>query len=177
MTPLSHKRNTSSGFTLLEVLVVLTMVGILLSMAVLSVGGQREKQLRHEIQRLQQVMRLAHEEAVLNQYLLAIRFRPHAYEFQVYEDDAWLDVSDPDFMRHRDIEEDFELILRQDGIPVSLNDNEGGRILLASSGEMTPFELELRLIDSDLSYRLTGSDYGELLIEGIDDADKSPGEG
>lgn len=177
MKPTPQKRDTSAGFTLLEVLVVITMVGILLSMAVLSVGGQREKQLRHEIQRLQQVIRMAHEEAVLNQYLLAIRFSPHAYEFQAYEEDAWQVVSDPDFMRRREIEEDFELILRQDGSPVSLQDKEGGRVLLISSGEMTPFELELRLIDSDLSYRLTGSDYGELLIEGIDDADPSSEEG
>lgn len=169
MRPRHQQPQASAGFTLLELLVVLTLIGIMLSLAVLSVGGQRDKQLRHEIVRIKQVMRLAHEEAVLNRSLLAIRFHPHAYEFEIYDDEAWQGVEEPDFMRRREIEEDFEIILRQDGIPVALQSEEGGRVLLASSGEMTPFELELRLVEEDLSYLLKGSDYGELLIEGIDD--------
>ncbi len=165
------------GFTLIELLVVLILVGIMVSMVVLSIGGQREKQLRNEIIRLQQVIRLAHEEAILNRKELAIRFRPSAYEFETLEDDEWQSVSSPDFMRYREIDEDFSLSLSQDGIPIPLQGEEGGRVLLASSGEMTPFELELRLVDSDAHYRLTGSAYGELSIEGVDDVQTEAREG
>lgn len=170
-------RQRHTGFTLIELLVVLVLMGIMISMVVLSVGGQREKQLRAEIQRLQQVMRLAHEEAILNRYELAIKFRPHAYEFQVFEDDKWLTLDEPEFMRRRDMEEDFQVILQQDGIPVPLLDEDGGRILLASSGETTPFELELKLAGSDTRYRLTGSAYGEFSIEGMNNAFLNPQEG
>jgi len=156
-----------TGFTLIELLVVLVLMGIMISMVVLSVGGQREKQLRGEMQRLQQVMRLAHEEAILNRYELAIKFWPHAYEFQVYEDDKWLTLDSPDFMRHRDVDPDFEFTLRQDDISAPLQDEDAGRILLSSSGETTPFELELRLAGTSTHYVLTGSDYGEFSIEGM----------
>jgi general secretion pathway protein H len=165
------------GFTLIELLVVLVLVGIMVSMVVLSVGGQREKQLRNEIIRLQQVIRLAHEEAILNRNELAIRFRPNAYEFETLEDEEWQSISSPDFMRYREIDEDFSLSLLQDGIPIPLQGEEGGRVLLASSGEMTPFELELRLVDSDAHYRLTGSAFGELNIEGVDDVPTEAREG
>jgi general secretion pathway protein H len=160
-------RQRHTGFTLIELLVVLVLMGIMISMVVLSVGGQREKQLRGEIQRLQQVMRLAHEEAILNRYELAIKFRPHAYEFQVQEDDKWLTLDTPDFMRRREMEPDFEFSLQQDGINAPLQDEDTGRILLASSGETTPFVLELRLAGTNTRYVLTGSAYGEFSIEGM----------
>ena len=75
------------GFTLLELLVVMMLLGIMLSVAVISIGDQRIEELKHESERLYQVMRLAHEEAILSQEVLAIRFYPHAYEFQVLVED------------------------------------------------------------------------------------------
>jgi general secretion pathway protein H len=166
-------RQRHTGFTLIELLVVLVLMGIMISMVVLSVGGQREKQLRAEMQRLQQVMRLAREEAILNRYELAIKFWPHAYEFQVQEDDKWHTLDTPDFMRRRDMEPDFEFALRQDGISAPLQDEDTGRILLSSSGETTPFELELRLAGTHTHYVLTGSDYGEFSIEGMNNTSVS----
>jgi general secretion pathway protein H len=160
-------RQRTTGFTLIELLVVLVLMGIMISMVVLSVGGQREKQLRAELQRLQQVMRLAHEEAILNRYELTIKFWPHAYEFQVQKDDKWVTLDTPDFMRRRDMEPDFEFSLQQDGIAAPLQDEDTGRILLSSSGETTPFELELRLAGTNTHYVLTGSAYGEFSIEGM----------
>jgi len=174
MSPTNPKHR---GFTLIELLVVLVLVGIMISMVVLSVGGQQEKQLRHEIIRLQQVIRLAHEEAILNRKELAIRFSPQAYQFESLEDKEWQGISSPDFMRYREIDEAFIITLLQDGIPIPLQNEDGGRILLASSGEMTPFELELRLIDSDAHFRMTGSAYGDLSIEGLDDTPSGPEEG
>lgn len=165
------------GFTLIELLVVLVIVGIMVSMVTLSVGGQKEKQLRQEMIRLQQVIRLAHEEAILNRRELAIRFSPHAYQFESLEDDEWQGISNPDFMRYREIDEAFIITLLQDGTPIPLQNEDGGRILLASSGEMTPFELELRLVDSDAHFRLTGSAYGELSIEGLDNSSSGSQEG
>ncbi len=57
---------TASGFTLLELLVVLVIIGIVSSFAVLSTGlATHDKPLDKEAQRLLALMQMAGEEAVL----------------------------------------------------------------------------------------------------------------
>jgi general secretion pathway protein H len=157
--PARHRRQ---GFTLLELLVVMLLLGIVLSIAVINIGDQRHEELRFESQRLYQVIRLAHEEAILNQEVLAIRFYPHGYEFQLLVEEDWQAVNTPDYMLRHELDEVFVFELEQDGIGVSLDGEDGGRVMLSSSGEMTPFTLILKLDDDSLSYQLTGSLMGEL---------------
>jgi general secretion pathway protein H len=160
--------HSRKGFTLLELLVVMMLLGIILSVAVISIGDRRSDDLKFEIERLHQVMRLAHEEAILNQEVLAVRFYPHAYEFQVLEEEEWQPVDTPSYMLLHELDEQFVFELEQDGIIVLLDEKDGGRVLLSSSGEMTPFSLRLALVDGSLAYQLTGSLLGELELEKYD---------
>ena len=94
--------------------------------------------------------------------MLAIRFYPHGYEFQLLVEEDWQAVNTPDYMLRHELDEVFVFELEQDGIGVSLDGEDGGRVMLSSSGEMTPFTLILKLDDDSLSYQLTGSLMGEL---------------
>ncbi len=163
--PSQHHLSRQPGFTLLEILVVLILLGIIVSVAMLSIGGSRKEQLEHSMQRLQQVIRMAHEEAVLNQYELALKFKPHAYEFQTLKKNKWQTISQPPFMRRRELDDVFRIKLLQDGISVSLEKEDSGRILLFSSGEMTPFELYMSISDTDQRMRLQGDAFGKLTLE------------
>ena len=58
-----------TGFTLLEILVVLILLGIILSVAVLSTGGVKERELEQEVQRMVRLIQLAKEEAVLKKHV------------------------------------------------------------------------------------------------------------
>jgi general secretion pathway protein H len=109
-----------TGFTLLEILVVLVLIGIILSVAVLSAGGGKERELEQEVQRMVSLMRLAKEEAVLNRVELAIKFSPNAYEFLRQENDDWVPYTNHRLFRPRNLGEEYELRLLQDGISVSL---------------------------------------------------------
>ena len=160
-----------NGFTLLEILVVMILLGIILSVAVLSTGGSKERELEEEVQRMVRLMQLAKEEAVLNRLELAIKFSPNAYEFLRQQQDDWLPYTDERLFKPRTLGEEYELRLLQDGISVSLQEKDAGRIMLLSSGEMTPFELYIGLYNSDQRFHLIGNALGEITVEHPGDAD------
>jgi general secretion pathway protein H len=153
------------GFTLLEILVVLILLGIILSVAVLSAGGDKQREIEQEVQRMVQLIHLAKEEAILNRQELAVKFSPNAYEFLRLEDENWIPYNDDRLFYQRDLGDEYELRLLQDGISVSLQDEDAGRIHLLSSGEMTPFELYFGLLDSESRYHLIGNALGEITVE------------
>ena len=153
------------GFTLLEILVVLILLGIILSVAVLSAGGGKEREIEQEVQRMVQLIHLAKEEAILNRQELAVKFSPNAYEFLRLENENWIPYTENRLFYQRELGEEYELRLLQDGISVSLQEEDAGRILLLSSGEMTPFELYFGLFNAESQYHLIGNALGEITVE------------
>lgn len=163
------RRHLQQGFTLIEILVVMVLLGIVMTIAVISIGNTQSDQLEEDMRRLLQIVRLAHEESIIRQQTLAIKFSPHGYDLQRYEAKSkiWIPVSEPAFFQPRELDESYEIKLYQDGISVSLTEEDGGKILMYSSGEMTPFELEVSLPDSEINYRLIGDLMGTLEIEDL----------
>lgn len=77
-----------AGFSLLEVLVVVFIIGILATMFTLSVGlvGD-DRRLDTEVDRLIAVIGLAREESVIEGREIGMRFFPNGYEFAGYYED------------------------------------------------------------------------------------------
>lgn len=75
-------RTAQRGFTLLEMLVVLILIGIIMSLAVLSFSGTGARdRLEEEAQRMIQLIALAREEAILQVQDLAVEVEPTGYRF------------------------------------------------------------------------------------------------
>lgn len=76
-----HARRLS-GFTLIEVLVVIVIIGVMASMIVVSVSlGDPRRELTREAERLRAVLALAAEEAVIQQIELGAEFTESGYRF------------------------------------------------------------------------------------------------
>lgn len=128
------------GFSLLELLVVVVIIGILATMFTLSLGltsGDRE--LEREIDRLEALLQLASEDAVLRGRELGIRFYPDAYEFSALDpvENRWVVVAGDPLLRERKLEQDVELVVTIEGRELDLEkaSEERDEWLQANTGQ------------------------------------------
>ena len=154
-----------AGFTLLEVLVVVVIIGVISTAFLLSMNVAREDQAHKEAQRFTALLRLAGQEAMLRSRELAVEFVPRGYRFLVYQDQAWQALED-NILRPRELDEGLFLDVQLDGGAIDLVDTDADeqapRILLFSTGEMTPFEVIIRPEQGDSEYHITGDAGGVL---------------
>ena len=162
-------RATAQGFTLLELLVVIIIVGVMVSAVSLTVGGNEIRQLKDEAQRLTALIDIASQEAILNAREMALQVESDGYQFLVFDDQAkkWLPI-EADTLRPREMPENIELSVLVEGEQAKttrFGDPEPSRVWILSSGEMSPFILILRLFEGP-SYELNGDMLGHLELEG-----------
>ena len=75
-----------SGFSLIEILVVIVIIGIVSSVALLSLGllGD-DRELQTEARRLISLVEVAQDEAVMQGRELGLEFMAHSYRFVEYD--------------------------------------------------------------------------------------------
>ena len=144
------------GFTLIEILVVLALIGLIAGMAVLSAGASGDAAER-EARRLSATLRLAVDESRLQGRVLGLRFDPRGYSYHELlpvesPNDpglrlAWHPMPGKGALAPRAWPPRLEFALKINGRTV----NTGGpqpsslpQIVLLPEGEFTPFSLELR---------------------------------
>ncbi len=161
------------GFTLLEVMVVVVIIGIVLGIVTITVDTRREK-VSDAVDRLASITRLASEEAVLRSRELALEIKPGGYLFLTLGREGFMPLEGDPLLRERKLPEDLELELYLAGEPVEIdaqeNDLSGNverppRIYLFSSGEITPFELRIRDPYTEAEYSVAGEMTGVISVE------------
>ncbi len=136
------------GFTLIELLVVLVLLGLISSIAVVSVGvNNQSRELENEVRRMHALMRLAAEEAILQNQEYGFYIDNEGYDFLIYDDadNSWT-ASQGESLRSRELPEWLTIELTRDNEAKSLavkdDDKEKKPLLLfLSSGESTPHTL------------------------------------
>lgn len=161
-----RRATRASGFTLLEVLVVVFIIGIVLSLAVIAVRDNPAERVETEVRRFASLVTLASQEAVLQSREMAVEVGRDGYRFLVLEENAWVEPED-ELLRARELPEGMRIAVSVEGE----RDSEGGmgtqndpRIYLLSGGEMTPFELLVTLDDKRVSYGVRGDALGRLQL-------------
>lgn len=141
-------RRRAAGFTLLELMVVLLIIGVMTSFAVLSIGGRTlSDRLDNEAARLQQLFVLAQDEALFNRTELGFFSDEERYGFLTPDGEGgWQPHTRSGPLRIRDYSEPFVGVLFVEGQAAAPPDPEElePSVLILSSGDMTPFRLEIR---------------------------------
>lgn len=152
----------SAGFTLIEILVVLVLVGLLASLAVFTLGGDsRLRETENIVRELYLLMQTASEQAVLDNRELGLRFEDDGYRFLAFseEEGTWVAPRERLF-RPRSLPEWLEVTRYiENDVPRLASSSDSDRLLpdlvFFSSGEITPFQLEITADpDADITHVL-----------------------
>ena len=143
----TSKRSRCAGFTLLELLVVLFVVGLLAGLVVLSSGAVGlDRRLEEQAARLASLLELASENSVLTGRELAASFQPRGYAFFYLEGDEWQPLDSGELFRPRQLDTGMELSLVIDETEIDLSERTSQvqpHIVLYSSGDVSPFLVTL----------------------------------
>lgn len=160
------------GFTLLEVLAVLFIIGIIASFVGLSVGQRSSRAAQEEAERLYGLVQVAGEESVLQGRELAVELTRESYRFlELANDNQWVLVEGDALFRERKFPPDVNIELLVEGSPASFEDEKNlPRIFILSSGELTDFEISFSLED-EKAYILRGTINGKLELSRVRESD------
>jgi len=156
------------GFTLLEILIVLAIIGVIVTFAALSLGSRAiDDQLETEATRLQQLLAIAVEDAEVQGLDLGWRFTAEGYEFLVLTPSGeWQPLPSGSSLRRRNLPDALYLDLNLEGqaIPPAspANKTPEPQVLLLSSGEVSPFRLDVRAHGYKPYIRLQGDALGRM---------------
>ena len=164
------------AFTLIELLVTILIIVITLSMVQLSVGSDKiNRKIKQESERLVTLIQFASDEAVMMGKEMGVYLFDNRYQFYQFTESGWVPYQNGGIYRERMLPDGVSFRLYQEGLEVKLFDelpelDEGEelrpQIFLLSSGERSPFELELGIEDG-YQIILKSLIYGDIEIDGV----------
>jgi len=165
----AHRGPGARGFTLLELLVVLVIVGVTISMISLSIGTRGPQTvLTEQARRLAALIDMAGQQAVMSSEQYGMRFTPHGYEFMVLDEKNWHPVADDTILRPRRLAAGMRLTLKVSGQTVALGaggDDTKPDVYLYSTGERTPFTATLRIESGGAPVRVVVPFSGRIRVK------------
>jgi general secretion pathway protein H len=151
------------GFTLVEILVVIVIMAIVISLAVLSISVTgRDTQIDQESQRIEGLIDMLHERALIEGHDFGLRLEPSAYEFVAYDTrrGQWMAL---------DQEREFRRLKPSD--PNLASDvPPPPQLAIAASGDSTPFRITLVRDETKARALISGDSLGRLTRRSSDQA-------
>ncbi|MEW6994104.1 type II secretion system minor pseudopilin GspH [Colwelliaceae bacterium MEBiC 14330] len=171
LTPPAYQFSKQQGFTLLELMVVIMLVGVMATMVQFNVSGKRpEDVLQQESTRFAAIFDVASEYGMLNNIELGLMVKKDSYQFLAYDGTRWAEISDQDWNSNITLPEQVDLTIELDDLPIEepmlfdvdtfrqkdeddftlLSKEEQEKkiipqVYILSGGDITPFSVTFRL--------------------------------
>ncbi|WP_276312575.1 prepilin-type N-terminal cleavage/methylation domain-containing protein [Pseudoalteromonas rubra] len=163
------KSTRQSGFSLIEILMVLVIIGFSVNLVTYTLSDDMEEELEREALRLHSVINMASEFAILNQIELGFHLDKKKLEFLVFDGEKWTTFDAEELYQAVEYSDEYKIELStedlawaQDNMLEQANwrelmgsgDEESllelkklkiPQVLLLSSGEVSAFQLSLEL--------------------------------
>ena len=173
----SYSAEKQHGFTLIEVMVVIVLIGLMASLVQFNFSGNNPAdKLKHESARFAAIFEVAADYGMLNNVELGLIVKKDSYQFVGYDGTQWTEIPDQDWQAHVTMSEEIELSLELDDLPIdepllfdadtfkekdeddftlmSKEEREKKiipQVYILSGGDLTPFSVTFRL-NEDLAF-------------------------
>lgn len=178
-------RSVARGFTLIEVMVTMTIIAILVGAVVLNIDFRNVgTAMRDTARRTALLMELASDQAVYARQNFGIRFHPGSYEFYVLSEDesgesSW-ELFEDEQLKFRDPSVPTEFAVDISGVPIILEelsveldeatdeDPIKPHVLFLSNGEMMPdFRVLITDEDREFEYVVETGEIEPVVVEQV----------
>ncbi len=130
-----------TGFTLIEVMVVIVLVGVMASVVQFTASGNEpERLLQKESERFAAVFNMAAEYSLLNNVELGLVVEDDIYQFLGFDGEVWQPISENEILTPYTLPEDINITLILDGLPLdevplinTLKENEESDLTFSGS--------------------------------------------
>jgi general secretion pathway protein H len=165
------------GFTLIELMVVVLIVGLMASLVQFNVSGKRpDDSLQYESARFAAIFEVAAEYGMLNNIELGLVVKKDSYQFVGYDGTQWAEIPDQDWQANVTLPKEVELSIELDDLPIEepmlfdadtfkekdeddftlLSKEEQEKkiipqVYILSGGDLSPFSVTFRLTE-ELAY-------------------------
>lgn len=151
---------TNRGFTLIEILIVIVIIGITAGFALIAFGDFGEsKRILFAADQLGNTLKLAQQQAILEQSTLGLKIDNTSYQIvKLHNSSEWKPISNKGVFKVNYFPKNTVMTLKTNnkiapGAPA---------IIINSSGDMTPFSIEFGFNKENTITKLNGSHNGTL---------------
>ena len=170
-------RGAAAGFTLIEILIVVVIIGVITAGIVLSVNiTGRDRELEKESDRLLVLFNYAREQAELQTREFGVMFQDDGYEFLTYDvrRAAWRGVFEDDALGARHLPDGLGFKLSVEARPVVLtrpkdSKDKTPQVMIFSNGDLTTFAATLEREGGMRSVTLTEDNQGQVVLQPLEE--------
>jgi general secretion pathway protein H len=192
---LPKHKHRQQGFTLIEVMLVIVLIGVMVSAVQFTFSGNKAEQLLEQNSaRFAGVFDVAAEYGLLNNIELGLFVEKNTYQFLGYDGVSWSPIASNPMFEVFTLPEGIEITLQLDDLPIEepllfdssllINEDQDDnfteaekkkiipQVYMLSGGDITPFSLTFSLAefaidgDEDISFKVSGIYTTPLMIEG-----------
>ncbi|TFW34118.1 GspH/FimT family pseudopilin [Massilia horti] len=158
--PATKAARKVSGFTLVELMVVMVIIGLTLGLATLNAVPSPRQDLQKEAQRIALLLQLARDEAIVRNRLVTFEANSDRYHFLVKNETRWDLITGDDMLRERSFKNAPLQLLLDPGTAGASNPL---RITFGREPVDKPFVLTLASGDASVAIHADG--VGHFVVE------------